>query len=559
MKRADPQQASTLVELLHRRATDRPNDTACIFLVDGEEEEDRITYGELDRRARAIAASLQAIGPEGERALLLYPPGIDYITAFFGCLYAGMVAVPVYPPEPTRLNRSLPRLQAIEKNAGASIVLTISMILGMVDAIFELAPDLKVPKWLATDNLEAGLQDRWKASKLSPQTLAFLQYTSGSTGDPKGVMLTHENLLYNEEIIKNAFSHSDQSIVLGWLPPYHDMGLIGIILQPLYLGVPCILMSPLAFLQHPIRWLKAMSRYKATTSGAPNFAYDLCVRKVSSKEREGLDLSHWDLAFSGAEPVRAETIERFSEHFKPCGFRREAFYPCYGLAEATLIVSGGLKTKAPIVESFKNGNFMVGCGKTLGDQRIEIVNPETCIPCAPGEEGEIWVSGKSIAQGYWRHPEETQRTFGATLKDTGEGPFLRTGDLGFLKDGELFVTGRIKDIIIIRGQNLYPHDIELTAERSHPSLRPGCGAAFSVESDGEERLVIVHEVDTRQPVDLASLIKNVRRAVAENHQVHVHEIVLIEPRSLPKTSSGKIQRRTCRENFLSGTLSVVRD
>jgi amino acid adenylation domain-containing protein len=427
---------------------------------------------------------------------------------------------------------------------------------------------------VATDSIPADLADLWQAPSVTGESLAFLQYTSGSTSTPKGVMVSHGNLLHNERMIKEAFQQSERSVIVGWLPLYHDMGLIGNVLQPLYLGARCILMSPVAFLQRPLRWLDAISRYKASTSGGPNFAYELCARKISLEDRATLDLSNWSTAFNGAEPVRAETLDRFTEAFKDSGFKRESFYPCYGLAEAILLVSGSMKKERPFVSSFSSAALtqnrvrnasvdseesrqLVGCGQVLSGQRIAIVNAETLTECPQGEVGEIWVSGPSIAQGYWKRRQETERTFEAFTSDSREGPFLRTGDLGFLSDGELFITGRVKDLIIIRGLNHYPQDVELSVEQSHQSLRPDCGAAFSVDVMGEERLVIVQELQHGKHVDFDEIIGSICKKVSERHDVQVYAVALIKSGSLPKTSSGKIQRHACRNQFWSKTLNVV--
>ena len=564
---------SNLVDLLRHRASHQGQDRAFSYLVDGESEEIHWTYAELDRRARAIGAWLQTQGLVGQRALLLYPAGLDFIAAFFGCLYAGVVAVPAYPP---RRNRSLSRVQVIADDAEAKVALTTQDVLERVQPLLDQSPNLKTLRWQATDQMENGLEQDWQHPDVYGDTLAFLQYTSGSTGTPKGVVLNHANLMHNSALIAYAFEHTRSGRGMFWLPSYHDMGLIGGILQPLYIGQWDVLMSPVAFLQKPYRWLQAISRYKATISGGPNFAYDLCVRKITPEQKETLDLSNWCLAFNGAEPVRDDTIDRFVEAFAPCGFRREAFYPCYGMAEATLLVSGGFKTAPPVVRSFdaqslennqivdalpdeEGARALVGCGGTLLDQEILIVNPDTMTRCAPDEIGEVWVAGPSVAQGYWKRPDETAHTFHAHLND-GKGPYLRTGDLGFMQDGELFITGRLKDLIIIRGLNHYPQDIEATVERSHESLRSGAGAAFTVEIDGRDRLVIVHELERGRQRDVESLDEvydNIRRQVSAEHELPVEGIALIKAVSIPKTSSGKIQRHECRRDFLAGTLEVV--
>jgi amino acid adenylation domain-containing protein len=568
--------ATSLVALLGERALQHPERDAYVFLSDDGEKTEVIRYGELDRRARVIAGWLQQLGFAGERALLLYPPGLEFITAFFGCLYAGVIAVPAYPPRP---RRPPSRLAAIAEDARAAVALTTSDLRSHADSWRRQAPALAGLEWIATDGLDAEAACRWSPPELSGETLVFLQYTSGSTSTPRGVMVSHGNLLHNQEQMRGAFGQSEASIVVGWLPLYHDMGLIGNVLQPLYVGGRCILMSPASFLQRPRRWLETISRYRATTSGGPNFAFELCIQKIRPAEREGLDLASWSVAFTGAEPVRPETLERFAEAFAPCGFRRTALYPCYGLAEATLFVSGPRQGAAPRLEAFSAASLeenraepvapelpearrLTGCGWARGEQRLVIADPKTGEERAPGEVGEIWVAGPSVALGYWGMPDEANGTFGAFLAG-GEGPFLRTGDLGFLGDfgsegeRELFVTGRIKDLVILRGRNHYPQDLELTAEGSHPGLRPGCGAAFAVEAEGEERLVVVHEVERHPRDTFAAIAGAMRRAVAEEHEVQVYDVVLLRPGSIPKTSSGKIQRHACRACYLDGTLAVV--
>ncbi|HEY0733438.1 MAG TPA: HAD-IIIC family phosphatase [Herpetosiphonaceae bacterium] len=573
-----PGETTTLVEVLGYRALHSPGRLAYTFLIDGDSCEDRLTYGELDRRARAIAATIaealtaQVRPVTGARALLLFPPGNDYIAAFFGCLYAGVIAVPVYPP---RGNHNLSRLQSIAEDARPAVVLTTARIVADLQRYLDHMPDLAVLPWLPTDQFAPTIGDEWRLPALSGGDLAFLQYTSGSTGQPKGVMLSHANLLHNLGLMAACFEHTPDSRGVSWLPPYHDMGLIGGILQPLYSGFPVTLMSPVAFLQRPLRWLQAISRTRATTSGGPNFAYDLCARKIAPEQIANLDLSSWDVAANGAEPIRIETLERFAATFAAAGFRRSTFYPCYGLAEATLIVAGGRKRAVPITITVdsnalalnqivdaeadaEGAQTLVGCGQTLDSQSITIANPDTRTPCAPGEVGEIWVSGPSVAQGYWRQPELTAATFQARLGGADELTFLRTGDLGFERDGELFVTGRIKDLIIIRGRNHYPQDIEQSVEQSHAALRLGGSAAFAIEVGGEERLVVVQEVERgNSELDLTPVISAIRRAVAEQHELQTYAVMLIRHGSIPKTSSGKIQRHACRAAFQQDRLSVV--
>ncbi|HEY0738300.1 MAG TPA: amino acid adenylation domain-containing protein, partial [Herpetosiphonaceae bacterium] len=564
---------ATLIELLRSRAALHPSKRAYTFLLDGDLEEAHLTYEGLDRRAQAIGALLQGLGATGERVLLLYPPGLDYIAAFFGCLYAGAVAVPAYPPNPGRFERTLPRLQSIVGDARPAVALTTAPILAIADLLAEKAPEFSGVQWHTTDELSDDLAADWRAPAIDGGALAFLQYTSGSTSTPKGVMLTHGNLMHNSSLIQRGFGTNSESRGVFWLPFYHDMGLIGGLIQPIYCGGTSMLLSPVTFLQRPLRWMEAISRFQATISGGPNFAYDLCARKITPEQRQNLDLSSWQVAFNGAEPIRADTLDRFAEAFSECGFRREAFYPCYGLAEGTLLVAGVALENPPLVRAFdaaaleqsqvierdddEHTRTLVGSGQPL--QTVAIVHPETAIAAAPGEVGEIWVASSSVAQGYWNQAVESERSFDARLAgDRESGPFLRTGDLGFLHDGELFVTGRIKDLIIIRGRNHYPQDIELTVEQSHPALREGSGAAVAVEVGGEERLVIVQEVERQhRKADPETVIGAIRQAVAQEHDLHVYAVVLLRHGTIPKTSSGKIQRHACRAGFLNGTLETM--
>ncbi len=532
---------STFVEVLQGHAAHAPARRAYTFLQ-GEVETGVLTYGALDVRARAIAAMLQGERLEGRRVLLLYAPGLQFIEAFLGCLYAGAIAVPAYPPDPGMLKRSLPRFRAIIEDAQADAVLTVGPILALLRAATSQLPDLQPLKWLTSDQVDDGLASSWRWPAIEGDSLAFLQYTSGSTSAPKGVMVSHRNILNNERVIQEAFGHTSESVITGWLPFYHDMGLIGNILQPAYLGSSCYLMSPMEFLRRPLAWIRTISTYRAETSGGPNFAYDLCVRKLKAAGDLDLDLSSWRVAFNGSEPVRADTLRRFAHAFAPYGFDERAFYPCYGLAESTLFVTGGTRGDGAAIRAFdvdalQRGTAiardqaavagpegralrapgpverglqpprslapvadraqqreLVGCGATFGGHECLIVNPESSLPVLDGTVGEVWVAGPSVVSGYWRRPTDTDEIFGATLA-TGDGKaYLRTGDLGFVHGNELFVTGRRKDLIIVRGRNHYPQDIEETAQTAYAGLRPGCCAAFSVDGDGEERLVVAQEV-----------------------------------------------------------------
>ena len=564
----------TIVDALRSRVSEQGSAIAYTFLADGENEEHHLTYEALDRKARSLAAMLQGLGPiTGERVLLVYPPGLDYVAAFLGCLYAGAVAVPTYPP---RRNSSLERIQTIVENSGAIVALTTGKILSLVQKITGEEAWLEKLNWVSTDGLDLGHAERWQVPNLTGDTLAMLQYTSGSTATPKGVMVNHSNLLLTLEDMDRGWKHTADSVLVTWLPMFHDMGLIYGILQPLHKGIPCVFMPSAAFLQRPVRWLQAISRYRATHSGGPNFAYELCVSRISAEQRATLDLSSWQMALNAAEPVRADTLRRFSEAFAPCGFDASAFSPGYGLAECTLKATAVRTGDAPAVlrvrsealehdrvdiavQDAENSRTLVGCGQSEIGTRIVIANPASQATCAAGEVGEIWLSGPVVAQGYWNRPDATAETFNAFLADTSEGPFLRTGDTGFLHRGELFVTGRLKDLIIIRGVNHYPQDIEFTVQQSDPALAADCGAAFSVEGDGEERLVVVQEVErtSRRNLDALGLVDAIRQAISRRHELQVYAIVLIRTGTLPKTSSGKTRRHACREKFLGGALEVV--
>ncbi|MEO0804441.1 MAG: beta-ketoacyl synthase N-terminal-like domain-containing protein, partial [Cyanobacteria bacterium J06642_2] len=533
----------------------------------------------LDCRARAIATQLQSEQVRGARVLLLYPSGLDYIAAFFGCLYAGAIAVPAYPP---RNRRHFPRIEAILKDSKATIALTNSTILPQMRSLLESKTLNSDCQWMTTDDLPSGLENGWVDPRCEPSDLAFLQYTSGSTGNPKGVKVSHANLLHNAAAIQHGFIDSDRSMGVSWLPPYHDMGLIGGIVQPIYVGAATVLMPPEAFLQKPLRWLQAISTYRVSTSGGPNFAYDFCARRISPEQVAQLDLSCWELAFNGAEPIRADTLDRFTQKFAPAGFRREAFYPCYGMAEATLFVTGSRRLQMPVSQAVDrealtqgrvvaapdkvvaapdrtDAKVLVGCGQTAPAMTVKIVDPDTRVRCESGRVGEIWVSGANIAEGYWQQPERTEATFAARLADTDSGPFLRTGDLGFWQDGELFVTGRLKTAIVIRGRNYYPHDIESVVQNSHAAFRLGCGAAFGFDGAEGEQLAIVQEVERTalRSLDPEAAISAARRAIAEAYDLSVAAIVLIKPGAIPKTSSGKIQHHRCREDFLADRLGPV--
>ena len=563
-----------LISILNQRASQTPNQLAYIFLKNRENQEQNITYQQLSQNSKNIAIKLQSLIPEGSRALLLYPQGLEFINAFLGCLSAGIIAVPAYPP---KRNQKMSRLAAIIKDAEPQIILTTS---SMLESIKEKLPDIvdsSALQWLATDSLNNDEEElSYIFPNISSDSLAFLQYTSGSTGTPKGVMISHGNIVHSSASIQKAFELTEKSVSVTWLPSFHDMGLIDGIIQPLYTGFLGVILPPESFLQRPIFWLQAITKYSATHSGGPNLGYELCVEKIAAEEQKNLDLSSWVSAYSGAEPIRRKTLEDFITKFQSSDFQSQYFYPCYGMAEATLMITGGniedepvylnvqselLENKIVLKADVERDNYqqMVGCGHTWLDTEVRIVDPETCTQCADNQVGEIWVSGSSIAQGYWHQPEKTTETFQAKLVDVGERNFLRTGDLGFIQNGELFITGRIKDVIIIWGRNHYPQDIEYSVQQSHKALSLDCGAAFTVEVNNQEKLVIVQEVERSYLRKLAvdEIVSAIRETVALNHGLQVYAILLIKPASIPKTSSGKIQRHACRQGFLKETLAVV--
>ena len=568
----------TLVELLRTRAVKQPNDHAYSFMINGKKPSEPLTYAALDQQARAIASHLQHYKAEGERALLLYPQGLEVIAAFCGSLYAGVIAIPVPPPESGRLKRTLPRLRSIVKDAKATIALTTASIFELIATVKDEFPEFESMRWIDTATINPDLAEEWVDPQVHPDQLAYLQYTSGSTSTPKGVMLTHYNLMHHCRYLKEACGYDTDSVSITWMPYFHDYGLVEGMMVPLYNGHPCYVMSPFAFIKRPLNWLKNISTYKGTHSQAPNFAYDLCIRRIKPQQIAELDLSSWQAAGNAAEPINPQVMARFMDTFSPCGFKWEAFAPSYGLAENTLLATTKPKATKPVFlavqtaameqnrvvvvdfEQTEGTRIIAGCGKKVCDTNIAIVNPDTCIRCAEDEVGEIWIKDPSVAQGYWQRPDATKATFCAYIQDTEEGAFLRTGDLGFIHEGELYITGRIKDLIIVRGTNHYPQDIEWSVQELHPALRSDYGAAFSIEAEGEERLVVVQEVERRSGnIDTETIIADIRQEIAEQHEIQVYGVVLAKPGNILKTASGKIQRRACRDKFLQGTLTVIAD
>lgn len=550
---------------LRHWAQQRPDAIAFRFLDDEEREVARLSFAELDARANSVAAALIDSHAAGAAVLLLYPPGLEFIVAFFACLYAGSIAVPAYPPS-KRLS-SQTRLHAIIEDCGARLILTDQNTIAQFgDTLAKTTLDV-----LPSDTLSAITPAR--PLRHNADHLAFLQYTSGSTGRPKGVRVSHDNLLANQRAIRSGFAHGPDTVFVGWCPLYHDMGLIGNVLQPVYLGIPSILMSPVSFMQQPARWLRTISRYRATTSGGPNFAYDLCAARIGEQDKALLDLSSWRIAFNGAEPVRAETLSRFAETFASCGFRAESMFPCYGMAETTLFVSGATPGAGAVTASFDTqalrqghllpahnaaSQILVSSGQIRDDQQVRIVDPHDGRLCAPGVIGEIWVRGSSVADGYQGAPEQTAQQFAATIEGD-DTHYLRTGDLGCLEGEQLYVTGRMKEVIIVRGQNHYPGDIEQTIEQSHPGLRRGCGAAFGINDDGHERLIVVQELErhSRHTADIESIMRTASASVAAQHGIPLRELLLVAPGIVPKTSSGKIQRGEVKRRYLSGEIEAL--
>ena len=573
MRHQTGSEPTTLVDLLKVRADRYQDSVAFDYTPDGNNHL-QLTYRELDLKARAIACALQRQGAAGERVLVLCPSGLDFIAGLFGCFYAGAIGVPVHPPVGNKL---LARVASIVVDAQARHALTTADIQPAITAVVSGLSDGDSLRWIATDTVDPSAAAQWVEPDVDSDATAFLQYTSGSTSTPKGVVLSHLNLLSNLDAIQRLWTADDRTAGVSWLPLHHDMGLIAGILETLYAGGKCYLMPPSVFIERPMRWLEAISRTGARISGAPNFAFELCVERSSPQARAALDLSTWTYCFCGAEPVRESTIRRFADAFAPAGFTLEAFHPVYGLAEATLLVSGRPNMARPVVRRLDRAALsenrvvdvapdaaaatIVGCGQPQHTIEVLIADPETRRACADDEVGEVWVGGPSIPHGYWGKAAESADTFSAFLSDSGRGPFLRTGDLGFLRDGELFITGRLKDLIIIRGRNHFPEDIESTVQNSHHALLRGRGAAFSVAADNDvgEHLIVVQEMirERLRDIDVSEVIDSIRTDISTGHDIQAYAVVLVEPFRIPTTSSGKIRRGTCRQRFLDGELEVI--
>ena len=564
---------SNIVSILHQRAIEHGDRLAYVFLKDGITIGSSFTYKELDRKARAIATALQSQADRAERALLLYSSSEEFLPAFFGCLYANIIAVPTPAIDAVRLKRSLPRLKAIATDSQATIILTTSKLAEGIEEVYTQIPQLRSAQLFVSDAIDINNFSEEFDLITHSKDLAYLQYTSGSTSQPKGVMISHENAIDNLAYITKAHGYDETSISATWTPFFHDYGLVNGLLLPIYAAIPGYVLSPISFIKKPLNWLKAISHYRVTHSGAPNFAYDYCVDRI--KKQADLDLSSWRVAHTGAETIRRQTLEKFAQTFESCGFDRNAFYPSYGLAEATLMVTTRSRSDSPVFltvaadrlaqnkveisQEHEKTQVLTGCGYPTGNTQVIIVDPQTLTPCAADEVGEIWVSSKSVAQGYWNRPEETQQTFCGDLENFADVSFLRTGDLGFINNGQLFVTGRYKDLIIIKGKNYYPQDIEFTVEQSYPLLRVNSSAVFSIDIEGIEELVVVAEIDSRgdKHLDRDTVFTAISNAIAQEHQLSLHSIVLLKRGSIPKTSSGKIQRHACRQGFIDRSLESI--
>jgi acyl-CoA synthetase (AMP-forming)/AMP-acid ligase II len=567
---------SSLIELLEMHAGRRPNELAFLFLSDSGAVKERLTFANLALRALTVSETLAGHdAKQGDRAILLFSPGLDFIVAFFGCLIAGVVAVPVATP---RRNAQRDSTAGIVADCSPRYVLTEPRF-GISERDDLSARFAEAPlTWIVLGGMERTTHRSFEGRRHIRHGLAFLQYTSGSTSQPKGVMVSHDNLLENLEMIRLALGNTSASTHVTWTPLHHDMGLILNALQAWYVGAACVLIAPVSFLQRPLSWLKAIHDYRAEVAGCPNFGFDLCVSKFRPAALEGIDLSNWRVAFNAAEPVRADTLRTFAKVFSPYGFDASAFYPLYGMAEATLLVSGGRRGEGASIATVSRSELqasrvaspldpsdavqIVGCGRALEKEKIAIVDPNTRRRCADSEIGEIWVHGANVAQGYWQNEAASGDTFGAMIIDEQHSArWLRTGDLGCVDArGELFVTGRIKDLIIVRGINYYPQDIELAAERAHPCLRPGFGAAFPVlDRYDQEQVVIVQEVERteRHRIDFDEVVADIREAIAEEHQLSLYAVMLVQPGTIPKTTSGKIQRQLIRRLWQEGRLKPI--
>ncbi|WP_394821549.1 fatty acyl-AMP ligase [Pendulispora albinea] len=569
-------QFESIVTRFQSHVARHPERVALRYLVTGDHDGPtrQWNYATLDERARAVAAQLDDCRGRSEPVLLLYPTGLEFAAALLGCFYAGVPAVAASTPDPGRLSRLLPRLLGIVRDSGARVVLTDDATALAARALLPDAPEFVDLRWVATDDLAPTWYERERFAALSPDSLALLQYTSGSAGAPKGVMVTHGNLVANAMALENAYLHTTPARWVGWLPLFHDMGLMANLLQSWWAGGELTMMSPESFLQRPMRWLRALSAFGATRTGGPNFAFALCALKAESEDLTGLDLSQLAAVITGAEPVRARSLDAFARAFARYGFRRETFAPCYGSAEGTLFITGPdafvhasegrflaheleiehRAHRAPPEERCVRS--LMSCGiPHRGLTTVRVVDPETHREMPEGQVGEIWLRGLTISPGYWRRPELTEEAFGARLEGDDQGTFFRTGDLGFWLDGQLYPCTRMSDLIVLHGRSLYPHDLEDSMDRAHPAIRPGCTAALAIHAEEHgEALAVVAELDTRLECAPDIVADAIRHTLATEHAVIPDVLVFIEPRTLPKTSSGKVQRAQCRTDLLEHRL-----
>jgi acyl-CoA synthetase (AMP-forming)/AMP-acid ligase II/acyl carrier protein len=564
-------ESESLVEIISKRAKLQPESVVYRYLGDGVNETESFTFKEIDRVARSVAQALSEKLNKGDRVLLLFPQGLQYVAALYGCFYGGFIAIPAYPP---RRNRKMDRINSIIEDSGAAAGLVTGDVFKTIERNFADDELLKKMEWFEYEKISSNPNPLPLTTLPQPDDTAFIQYTSGSTGNPKGVMITHKNIIYNSDFIRRSFGFDKNTVGMNWLPIFHDMGLVGGIFQAAFLGLINIGMPPVAFLKNPLNWLKAIDKYKATTGGGPNFSYDYCIQKIKPEETANLDLSTIKNFYCGGEPVRKKTFVEFPKTFANARVRTNQMFAVYGMAETTLIVTGGdpasepkyvrvdqealSKNRLVFVPEDKKGIDLVSNGHVWMETAIKIVNPDTFEPVDENGIGEVWISGPTVAKGYWNKPEENKRTFNAHLAN-GDGPWLRSGDLGFLFKDELYITGRLKDLIIIRGVNHYPNDIEYSVQQSHEAFKPNSGAAFSIHKEGVEKLVIVQELERNylRNTDFNELMAHIRKTVADNHELEVYSVALIRTGSIPLTSSGKIQRRQTRYEFLTGKLNVV--